>query len=269
MTAADIDPAKTDHHAKIRKACQSLLLASAAGAYFAATTTAIAQDVAAGHVNRLDAFIRYAYLVWFVGYFFAVRFRVETVGIAQNWGDVIFDIFSAILSLAALAFLSYTPTAGQFMLTAPAYGALNGAIFVFCLVALVCYRQEDDADPYKKISLIRAGGCVFAVIGTAIGFIEWVQGRDVRELGRWLFLPPGGLLVVLIAYIILRVVRGDAAAATAPVAPINPTEWNVVLRRIQDLEARPLAAPAARPAAASSPAQTESIPPPPVKFPVK
>ncbi len=194
-----------------RIALENLFMVGAVGAFFAALANDIPVDVQSLHIATgrpvdwtytLDRGIRYAYLLWFLGYFFVSDFRrVEEEKDASSYPDspspydVFFYVSQSVFSLGAAFCLGLLVPHEGFKDKDYGYAALsaNIAIALICGLSLLGYRKL--ASSTGRINVLRALGLSIAIIS---GFLAY----SAQQSASFGLLVTLNLLAVLLLIIL-------------------------------------------------------------------
>jgi hypothetical protein len=123
-------------------------IAGTMGAYFTFLFRNLALDLPTFSIPEADwpytfvVWVRYAYLLWFLAYFFGSNVRYERSKTTLSAWDVGFDVLQAVIGIVAAYFLGFIVRAadGVFAIsTSSAVAAANGAIALICLFSLICF----------------------------------------------------------------------------------------------------------------------------------
>jgi hypothetical protein len=196
------------------RAFQKLWLAGAAGAFFSALTRSIATDIPSrAWPSECDVgytvvqFARYIYLIWFLFYFFAVRFQVEDLAKPQRLRDAIFDIIQSILALISIVLLGFVIQVDKFDLQWGPYLFVNLSILGICILALRLFWNDRDPDRFW-IRIVRFAGIVISGFGVGVSYCHWHHDDKLHPLQIcWFSLPPALLVVLLVVYFVVRVLK--------------------------------------------------------------
>jgi hypothetical protein len=169
-----------------RIALENLFMVGAVGAFFAALANDIPVDVQSLHIvtgrpidwtYTLDRSVRYAYLIWFLGYFFVSDFRrVEEEKDASSYPhspspyDVFFYISQSVFSLGAAFCLGLLVPHEGFKDKDYGYAALsaNIAIGLICGLSLLGYWKS--ASSTGRINVLRLSGLALAIISGCLAY---------------------------------------------------------------------------------------------------
>lgn len=132
-------------------------IAGTMGAYFTFLFRNLAADVPTFSLFQIDCgytfyvWVRYAYLFWFLAYFFASNVRHEGNQQTISKWDIWFNVAQALASFGAAYYLGFLTRGGDATLsgsTSCAVGAANAAIAIICMFSLIGfgYRSADSAE---------------------------------------------------------------------------------------------------------------------------
>lgn len=166
-------------------------IAGTMGAYFTFLFRNLALDIPTFSIHEADwpytlvVWIRYAYLLWFLAYFFGSNVSYErNKEILSAW-EVGFDVTQAVIGIIAAFFLGFIVRAADGATSwRCAVAAANGAIALICLFSLICFgwRQKPEEDG-RKLNILRWCGFV----SSSLAFVLVILAAGVAEGGRvWL-----------------------------------------------------------------------------------
>jgi hypothetical protein len=212
--STDGNPSANRHNDLIIRAFQKLWLAGAAGAFFSALARGIATDVLGStDPTRFNAgytvvlVMRYFYLIWFLIYFFAVRFQVEDLAKPQRWKDAIFDVFQSVLALISIIYLGFVISVDKCGWQWEPYLFVNASIFGISAVSFWSFSNTEDPD-HTRIRKVRIAGCAVSALGFGIAFYHWFHGDGLYPLPWFSFcLSPALLALLLAIYVLFRVFK--------------------------------------------------------------
>jgi len=146
-----------------KKAFQQLWVAGTIGVFF--TSLARNLPVHLGQMtaaydakHTLDLLVRYAYLIWLLGYFFMSALRNDRPDAPRTWRDMVFDVLESLFSLTAAYFLGFIIPVKDY--GGAAYAAANGAVLFICLASLLLFYSRGN-------NRLRAFGAIISLIGLA------------------------------------------------------------------------------------------------------
>src|ERR1043166_9163795 len=207
---AAADKAKRSPKMSARVAFQKLWAAGTMGAFFGAlvknlplhlSQNKLLDDPAADPTYTAELFIRYGYIMLFLGYFFMTTWKNEWEADKKEDGvpgrrDLIFDVCQSIASLTALYFLGFVGSVKD--LKEGAYIAANAAMLVICGLSLLLFGTGWFATSSKKLNRLRW-------FGASVSFLGLVFALSLQFCGLFLSIMAGVvffLLFVLIGYIL-------------------------------------------------------------------
>lgn len=190
-------------------------IAGTMGAYFTFLFRNLALDLPTFSIHEadctytLEVWIRYAYLLWFLAYFFGSNVRYErTKTILSAW-DVGFDVTQAVIGIVAAYFLGFIVRAADGVFaksTSSAVEAANGAIALICIFSLIFFgfRRKQDED-VRKLNILRWCGLVSSLLALGVvilascvaeGYRVWLRGVAavfgvVPFIALWCFIRNG------------------------------------------------------------------------------
>lgn len=171
-------------------------IAGTMGAYFTFLFRNLALDLPTFSIHDFDCsytfvvWIRYAYLLWFLAYFFASNVRYERTKLELSAWDVGFDVTQAAIGIVAAFFLGFIVRAADFV-TSPscAVEAANGAIALICVFSLICFgcRKYPAEKTIKiaekqKLNRLRWSGLASSLL--ALGLVI-LASRIAEECRVW------------------------------------------------------------------------------------
>lgn len=186
-----------------QRAFQKLWVAGTMGAFF----TAFARNLPT-HLSQLgwpidlnytlDIFLRYAYLLWLLSYFFVSNLKFEA-DIMPDTRDLFFDVVQSVASLTAAFFLDFLVNNSEHrgILT---FAWPNAAILVICFLALILFKN----DPAPGKQKLRAWGCILSGVSLTIVVSSSIVNRPTSILAL-LFLMLMFLFLVLFLFLLVRV----------------------------------------------------------------
>lgn len=136
------------------RALLRMWIAGTMGAYFTFLFRNLALDLPSFALHQIDwrytgsVWIRYAYLWWFLAYFFVSNVRHEANQETLTKWDVAFALAQAIASFVAAYYLGFIvrgPDNGFAEPTSTAVELANGAIAIICSFSLICFGYRRDA----------------------------------------------------------------------------------------------------------------------------
>jgi hypothetical protein len=169
-------------------------IAGTMGAYFTFLFRNLALDLPTFSIHDFDCsytlvvWIRYAYLLWFLAYFFASNVRYERNKKNLSAWDVGFDLTQAVIGIVAAFYLGFIVRAadrGFADSTSSAVEAANAGIALICIFSLICFGWRKDAgDDGPKLNHLRRWGLVSSVLALAFVILAGcVEGS--RVWARW------------------------------------------------------------------------------------
>jgi hypothetical protein len=192
-----------------RVALENLFMVGAVGAFFAALANDIPVEVQSLHIATgrpidwtytLDRGVRYAYLLWFLGYFFVSDYRrVEEEKDALSYPDspspydVFFYISQSVLSLGAAFCLGLLVPHEGFKDYGYAALSANIAIGFICGFSLIGYGK--DTSSTGRINALRLSGLCIAIISGCLAYAA-------QQLASFGLLVTLSLLAVLLLIIL-------------------------------------------------------------------
>lgn len=198
-----------DRKQKIYRAIQEFWVAGTVGAFFAAFSENLPGHVLefSFHPDRVytaGLFIRYAYLFWFLVYFFTSNFRIKQPS-KVRLRDLGFDALQSIAALGAAYFLGFV-SPDHSLTVRCAYLVTNFVIVIICLFSLGLFHK-DPAPPL--INLLRVLGALFS--GAAFLLAFWVPPPTVQPPPSWPLYVFGAtisiLWCVLVVYVRIRFLK--------------------------------------------------------------
>jgi hypothetical protein len=190
-------------------AFRNLWVAGTVGGFLGALMRSVPLDVTRPPASPSELFpydlvLRYAYLLWFIVYFFLSNLGKDQI----QKGDIAFDVFQSLMSFVAAFALGITARGEGFERSSEAFQAANGAIFVICLVSLL-FIVRDGWKNQLQLNLLRIGGMVTAFIGWLFARTDPLCLADLLKLAITLLV----LLGLLIPFGRIRI-AGPPVAAT-------------------------------------------------------
>ncbi len=146
-----------------RKAFQQLWVAGTIGVFFTSLArnlpVHLSQTTAAYDTKyTLDVLVRYAYLIWLLGYFFMSALRNDRPDAPRTWRDMVFDVLESLVSLTAVYFLGFIIPVKDY--GSAAYAAANGAVLFICVASLLLFHSRGN-------NRLRGFGAIISLIGLA------------------------------------------------------------------------------------------------------
>jgi len=158
-------PAKHEgNRGQSKKAFQQLWVAGTLGVFFTSLARNLpvhlshAATAAYDPKYTLDILVRYAYLIWLLGYFFMSALRNERPGAPRTWRDMVFDVLQSLFSLTAVYFLGFIIPVKDY--GSAAYAAANGAVLFICVASLSLFYSRGN-------NRLRVFGAIISSIGLA------------------------------------------------------------------------------------------------------
>ncbi len=154
------------------KAFRDLWVAGTVGGFLAALMRSLPLDArklwfeSPGGLFTFDLALRYAYLLWFIAYFFLSNLRKDEL---EKW-DVAFDVIQSAASFAA-AFALGIAVHGegyQFDRSSEAFQFANAAILTISFFSLVFFLRRDNWTQKRPLHLLRILGGVTAIVGLLV-----------------------------------------------------------------------------------------------------
>jgi hypothetical protein len=140
------------------RALIKMWIAGTMGAYFTFLFRNLALDLPTFALHQIDwpytfgVWVRYAYLFWFLAYFFVSNVRHDANRAALSKWDIGFDLTQAIASFVAAFFLGFIvrPNNDFAHSTSTAIEVANAAIAAICLFSLVFFGYREGLEAQNK-----------------------------------------------------------------------------------------------------------------------
>lgn len=205
-------------------------IAGTMGAYFTFLFRNLALDLPTFSIRdancsyTLMVCIRYAYLLWFLAYFFGSNVRYERNKAGLSAWDVGFDVTQAVIGIVAAFFLGFIVRAADFAYsTSSAVEAANGGIALICLFSLICFGcRGDRGDDGNKLNMLRGVGLVTSVLALGLLILTSSVPEAFRVWVRCAAVLPGVVPFIALLLFIRIQWKSQTVGGAAPSVPSAP-----------------------------------------------
>ncbi len=159
-----------DNRGKARLAFQNLWVAGTLGAFFVALATNLPSHIqqfswSPDPIYTFNVYLKYGYLLWFLGYFFISNLRNELQKQATK-RDLFFDVTQSVLALISAYALGFIVSGVDMGFSA--YIIANAAIFIICILSL-CFYGCGASEGVNRIRVYAAIIAILSIITLKYG----------------------------------------------------------------------------------------------------